>query len=191
MSIEEIAATLYRCRCELPDCVGKGAPWESLEILERCKWCRRRKWNGEARRQPGRLAKLSTPLRQMSPEQRRIYNRAATARFRKRKKEAAPALAPPPRPILIADQTGAPGERSVLAGVEKNKAAAPSPPPQGPPPAHAPGCSCTLCRIQQESKAGGKKTRQTTGLPTKIALPKPPKQRKIHEDLWPETGLDG
>lgn len=152
MSIEEIAATLYRCTCELADCPGKGQSWEALKKPVRCKWCKRVTWNGavDRRRRPH-------PLRQQTVEELRAYNRKAKARSRKQKKGAA-VNAPIPAP-LIADQN--------------NDAAAPSPPPQGLRPAHAPGCSCTLCRLstpqaknrlrgprlQQERKTGGKTKR--------------------------------
>ena len=96
MSIEEIAATLYRCRCELPGCPGHGAPWETLKKPPRCKWCKRIGWDGA----PDQRCRRETPLRQLTVEERRAYNRAATARSRKRKKEAVLA----PAPALIADQ---------------------------------------------------------------------------------------
>jgi len=91
MSIQEIAATLYRCRCELADCPGRGRSWDALNIPERCRWCGRWTWNGRKRK--GRPARLPTPLRQMTADERRAYNRKAVARHRAEKKAA-----------LIADQ---------------------------------------------------------------------------------------
>ena len=52
MSAEKIKSTRYRCRCELPDCPGKGEPWLSKgnRVPERCNWCLRRTWNGTDKR---------------------------------------------------------------------------------------------------------------------------------------------
>ena len=52
MSATKISLTRYECRCELPDCPGKGQPWVSRDagIPERCTWCGRRTWNGRDKR---------------------------------------------------------------------------------------------------------------------------------------------
>lgn len=48
MSAEKITETVYRCKCELKDCPGKGKPWTSDndKIPRQCRWCFRRTWNG-------------------------------------------------------------------------------------------------------------------------------------------------
>jgi len=92
MSIQEITATFYRCTCDLADCQGRGQSWTAMKIPRRCKWCRRDSLEGRKRK--GRPPMLPTPLRQMTPEERRKYNREAQIEFRKRKKETAVSVQP-------------------------------------------------------------------------------------------------
>jgi hypothetical protein len=47
MSIEKITKTIYRCRCEWPDCKHK---WDAEKIPDRCAKCKRWSWNGVDRR---------------------------------------------------------------------------------------------------------------------------------------------
>jgi hypothetical protein len=52
MSATKITLSRYECRCELPDCPGKGLSWISKDpiIPERCAFCGRRTWNGRDKR---------------------------------------------------------------------------------------------------------------------------------------------
>ncbi len=52
MSVRKIRKTVNECRCELPDCPSKGAPWISKDekIPERCRTCLRYTWNNVDRR---------------------------------------------------------------------------------------------------------------------------------------------
>ena len=65
MSVEKITQTRYRCKCELPDCKGKGKPWTSYGNLppERCRWCGRRTWNGIDQRKNNFVTVHSNTLR--------------------------------------------------------------------------------------------------------------------------------
>ena len=50
MSVKKITKTVYLCTCELPDC---RKSWESEgdSPPERCRWCGRRTWNRENKRE--------------------------------------------------------------------------------------------------------------------------------------------
>ena len=54
--------------------------------------------------------------------------------------------------------------------------------------AQRPPEACSICKSREWN---GKKARRAPVTPAQIALPAPPKQRIIHEDLWPETGRGG
>jgi hypothetical protein len=49
VSVEKVTIVVNRCVCKLPDCIGKGRPWESDDenIPKRCRWCKRSSWNGQ------------------------------------------------------------------------------------------------------------------------------------------------
>ena len=51
---------MHYCTCELPDCIGQGKEWTSLgeEIPARCRWCKRRTWNGRDKRQDRKGKKI-------------------------------------------------------------------------------------------------------------------------------------
>lgn len=79
MSAKKITIHAYKCRCELPDCIGGGKAWTShgMEKPRSCRWCKRRTWNGEDRRR--------RPA--MTEDERRAYNRKKQTESRARRRE--------------------------------------------------------------------------------------------------------
>ena len=78
MSVKETTKKVWRCICELPDCIGKGKPWLSKDdkIPKRCSWCKKHGWNGEDNR-----TKDGVSLNIIDPDKKR--------RERRRKQKAA------------------------------------------------------------------------------------------------------
>lgn len=88
MSIKEIVIHTYSCRCDLPECPGKGKPWIATKgVPKRCRYCKRLAWNGKGRE----VRKNALPIKydDMTDEERREYNRKKKTESRARiKKEA-------------------------------------------------------------------------------------------------------
>lgn len=65
MSVKKVSIVVYRCTCDLPDCIGidpktgKPKSWYSKngKIPKRCSWCKRHTWNGKDRRKTEVAAK--------------------------------------------------------------------------------------------------------------------------------------
>ena len=81
MSAKRINIKAWECRCERPQCPGKGKPWISKgkELPKYCVFCKTIRWNG----QPDRRVRA----KKMTDKQRREYNRLKQQQSRARRKQ--------------------------------------------------------------------------------------------------------
>ena len=82
MSAKQITLQAWKCRCNLPDCPGKGKPWISRgkQPPARCRWCKRLTWNHADRRLKPKMTR----------EELRAYNREKQMESRQRRAAANP-----------------------------------------------------------------------------------------------------
>jgi hypothetical protein len=125
MSVEKITKVVNRCVCELPDCIGKGRPWDSKDekIPKRCSWCKRTGWNGQdRRRKDGQYEWVRVRQCSTCGGTQWIQNAEGIE--------------------VCAHCSAAALQPSPAAAPAKKTAAA-----------HTPGCKCTLCQIKRAKKS--------------------------------------
>jgi len=163
---EKILLTFYRCTCELPDCPGKGKPWETRvepKHGSHCKWCHRTSWNGVDRRRKGwRQPSLPAPDFAIQPERSGVpADRSTSAGW------------------LIAEQNSGqagaktPGQQTDAIATSGGRVTIARPAGTG----HALGCKCTVCQMQTGEIVRGPRRQVHVG--GVVKLPKPDKVRSI------------